>query len=295
MKKNVISIAALFSIFCILAGCRTEPAESQLDFYAMREYALEKIQSVQDAREREIGNTFDSYIIEFDPLFGRFPIDAQIQAHVFPYEASHIANACISQFEVPPQSGNYFDFTFAIRPTADLRAPIIHGDALKGQPGMSGSFSMDLYNVNPGSVDVDTFLGDRLSDIQDGLLLVERYQRTGDERGKWIPHLQKYTSSYRVEIEEPEDATEQEMEAYAQAAYQCFTLFFDAYLESLAALEAEDNETLIQGNKQGADTFIMTIWEEDMIITPARYMFGDDLEDYFLDAFWRFNYYGEGL
>ena len=100
-------------------------------------------------------------------------------------------------------------------------------------------------------------------------------------------------------MEEPEDADEAEKEAYATAVYEAFTRFFDAYLTSLENLTAEeDDEDMIQGNRDGADALIETLYENDFVaqVGPTL-IFRDQAEfdKYFLDAFWRQGYYGAGL
>ena len=69
----------------------------------------------------------------------------------------------------------------------------------------------------------------------------------------------------------------------------------DAYSNSLAQLEPEDDENLIQNTKDGTDEFIQTLLENDFAAKMGRVMFGDDFEKYFLDAMWRDGYYGEGI
>ncbi len=58
-------------------------------------------------------------------------------------------------------------------------------------------------------------------------------------------------------MEEPEDADDTQKQAYANAAREAFKLFYDAYLTSLEEnISPEDDDALIQGNKDGADEII---------------------------------------
>ncbi len=58
---------------------------------------------------------------------------------------------------------------------------------------------------------------------------------------------------YRIEIEEPDTDDENERKAYYDAALAAFKLYTDAYLISLARLEAEDDQALIDGIKEGTE------------------------------------------
>lgn len=69
----------------------------------------------------------------------------------------------------------------------------------------------------------------------------------------------------------------------------------DAYFTALERLAPEADQDLIDGTKEGTDTFISTIYEEDFAATLGKQLFGDDFDTYFLDGFWRDGYYGEGL
>jgi hypothetical protein len=69
----------------------------------------------------------------------------------------------------------------------------------------------------------------------------------------------------------------------------------DAYFVCLERLEPEEDEGLIEGNKQGTDTFIDTVYDKDIAANLGKELFGDDFDSYFLDGFWRYGYYGEGL
>ena len=50
------------------------------------------------------------------------------------FETDRIAAASISQFEVPPGSGYFRDFTFNIRPNYAFKAPVFHIDFMKPSP-----------------------------------------------------------------------------------------------------------------------------------------------------------------
>jgi len=274
------SIIALF--FLLFSSCGTSmPDDGDQTLQKMRQYARERFEELPGAVLRDISDYFEDYIITFGV--------SRIQVLLYAYESLSLVNACISQFEIPPGSDEYMDFTFVIRPNADRRAPIMHGDAL------STSFSMDMYNINPDSVSVEAFLGQRIEKIEQGLDMAQQYQRKppeeGGDRGMYTPHLEPYKSIYRIELEKPESDDPDEVALYWDTVYEVLTLYMDAFLASVEALSPEDNETLIQGNMDGIDTFITTLWEEDIVVPMGKKMFKDDMELYFLEAFWRQHVY----
>lgn len=275
MKRHVTSIACLV---VILMSCSPPtPNYGDQTLGNMREFLKSRFEALPGSVLRPVSDSFDDYTVRFGV--------SKLKVILAAYESSRLVNACISQFEITPGSGRYMDCTFVIRPNADLRAPIMHGDAL------STSFSMDIYNVNAASVNVATFLGERIEKINQGLARALPYQRKppeeGGDRGKYTPHLDPYKSPYRIEIEKPDSDDPEALRQYWDTVYEVMTLYVDAFLSSLAALQPEDNETLIQGNIVGIDAFITTIWENDVVVPMGKLMFKDDMELYFFDAFWR--------
>lgn len=295
-KKSIFAL--LIALLPLLATCTSLTPDVTLYLDLMRQYAQQRLVQMPGIALRDIAADYQDYVLGPNPLFLLlFGGARELEIPLFPYESDHIANTCLSQFESPPDSSIFWDFACVVRPNANLRAPILHGDA-GGVGGMTPSFSMDFYNVTGDQVDIDTFLGDQLPKINEALALVASYQRQGDERGKLTPHLDPYKSVYRIEMEEPEDADEAEKEAYATAVYEAFTRFFDAYLTSLENLTAEDDEGLMLGNRDGADDLIQTLYDNDFVaqVGPTIIFRDQDAFDrYFLDAFWREGYYGEGL
>lgn len=272
MRSRIFAIVFLLCTWVAACG-PSMPEYSDQTLARMRQYALDQFQALPDATLRSVSSAFDDYVVRLGV--------SHIEVHLDAYESRDLVNACVSQFEVPPDSQQYMDFTFGIRPNADLRAPIMHGDAL------STSFSMDIYNVNPDGVDVAAFLGERIDSIEEGLALAAQYQRLppeeGGTRGEYTPHLDPYKSAYRIELERPDgDDT-----AYWDTVYEVLTLYLDAYLAGIESLQPEDNATMIQANMDGIDGIITTIWEEDIIVPMGKLMFGDDMELFFSEAFWR--------
>jgi hypothetical protein len=154
---------------------------------------------------------------------------------------------------------------------------------------------MDFWNVNQDAIDWVEFFGDQIEKLEQGHALVEAYQRTGDDRGKYTQHLIPYKwEDYRIEIEEPDTDDENDRKAYYDAALAAFKLYTDAYLISLARLEAEDDSALIDGTKEGTEVVMDVLIAEDTAVGLGLILFGDqeEFEKYFLDAFWRAGYYG---
>ncbi len=279
-------------LFC-LTGCSPEPPD--YDLYENIGDYLELKYTNHGAEKRSISDDFIDYSVNLSGLFSLVFGAAQLEVHLTSYDSSDMAVASISQFEVPPDSGSYTDVAFVVRPAANIRAPFVHGDALKALAGMDGSFSMDFYNVNQENIDWETFFDNETETLEKALALVEPYQRTGEDRGKFTAHLVPYKSPYRIEIEEPETDDETERQAYFTAALDAFKLFMDAYFRSLARLEPENDTDLIQGTKDGTDEFIDILYEEDFAANMGKELFGDDFDKYFLEGFWRDGYYGSGL
>ena len=102
----------------------------------------------------------------------------------------------------------------------------------------------------------------RLQTLEQGLALVEQYQRTGEDRGKYTTHIDAYKSKYRIEIEVPDTDVEAELKAYHDAALAAFKLFADAYLTALARLQPEDDAALISGTKAGTEDLSVRCWKK---------------------------------
>jgi hypothetical protein len=294
--KRLAAMVMVLAVTLLFNGC-TKPPEEDYNLYEdMRVYLQEKLNEMEGITVREdIAQYYDNYILDLS-LIPRLVFGSkQLEVHMYSHESDAMAVASISQFEVPPDSENFTDVAFTVRPKANRRAPFMHGDALKGMAGMDTSFSLDFWNVDKDSIDWETFFGDQIEKLDEGHALVEPYQRTGEDRGKYTKHLDPYKwEDYRIEIEEPDTKDENERKAYYDAALAAFKLYTDAYLISLARLEAEDDQGLIDGVKAGTEEVIGVLLAEDSAVQLGRLLFGDEdeLEKYFLDAFWRAGYYG---
>jgi hypothetical protein len=293
---KVFSVILVVTVTIVFIGC-TKPPEEDYNLYEdMRVYLQEKLNEMEGIAVREdIADYYDNYILRLS-LIPRLVFGSKkLEVHMYSYESDAMAVASISQFEVPPDSKIFTDVAFTVRPKANLRAPFMHGDALKGMAGMDTSFSMDFWNVNKDAIDWEVFFGDQIEKLEQGHALVAPYQRTGEDRGKYTQHLIPYKwEDYRIEIEEPDTDDEEERKAYYDAALAAFKLYTDAYLISLARLEAEEDQALIDGVIAGTEEVINVLLKEDIAAWLGRLLFGNKkkFEKYFLDAFWRAGYYG---
>jgi hypothetical protein len=303
MKPVKPFMYALCMLCCIslLVSCTKAP-ENDYDLYKnMQQYILDKFEAMPGYETRDMQKDFDNYVLNLTFLPRLIFGSSQLEVHLYLGESDHMAAASISQFEEPPDSGNFSDVAFVVRPNANIRAPFLHGDALKGMAGMSTSFSMDFYDVNMDEINVDTFFGDQIEKLNQGLALVQKYQRLpkdqGGNRGAYTPHLDPYKSKYRIEIQKPKSTDEAELKAYYDAALEAFKLFTDAYLTALSRLQPEDDAALIDGTKAGTEEFINALLEKDSAVSLGHLLFNDETKfnHYFSDGFWRVGYYGPGL
>jgi hypothetical protein len=294
--KRLAAIVMVVAVTLVFNGC-TKPPEEDYNLYEdMRVYLQDKFNEMEGIVEREdIAQYYDDYVLKLS-LIPRLVFGSRtLEVHMYSYESDKMAVASISQFEVPPDSENFTDVAFTVRPKANIRAPFMHGDALKGMAGMDTSFSMDFWNVDQDAIDWEEFFGDQIEKLNQGRDLVAPYQRTGEDRGKYTKHLIPYKwEDYRIEIEEPDTEDENDRKAYYNAALEAFKLYTDAYLISLARLEAEEDQALIDGVRAGTEEVIAVLLRKDIAARLGRLLFGNKkkFEKYFLDAFWRAGYYG---
>jgi hypothetical protein len=296
LKKSVLLMMVFFCTIT-LSTCTSLTPEETAYLNDMLEYAQQKLEQVPDLSPRE--DFAADHILGPNPLFLLLFGNKELHLPVFPYESNRIATACMSQFESPPESSIFWDFAFVVRPNANLRAPIMHGDAGGGIAGMTPFFSMDFYNVSGDNVNVAEFFGGQIDKINQALTIVEQYQRKeGEDRGEYTEHLDDFKSAYRIEMEEPKNASGIEKQEYADAVRAAFKLFYDAYLTSLEEnISPEDDPALIQANKDGTDAIIKALLDHDFVVKMGPRMFQDQdaFDKYFLETFWRQGYYGEGL
>jgi hypothetical protein len=240
---------------------------------------------------REISDYFENYSLTLPLLFRLAFRCSKIGIHLISFESKNAAVASLTLMEKPAGSAYFSDLAFFIRPSADLRAPILHGDALDPMVGVKGMFEMDLYNPNQTDVTIDDFLGDTISKIKEALEIVKPYQKTPEQgRGKYAAYLEPYMSKYRVELAQPDAGDVEALKKFCQDALTAFKLYTEAYLASLSRLTPE--KSIVENNKTGFDKFIGEILGRDFAAKTGKKIFKDDFKKYFHEGCWRIGYYG---
>ncbi len=154
MKKIVKIIGILVVVIVIAVSIfilTFEPEQySQLRcLYDLRTYVITTLKDY-NATERPITQDFSEFTLAisfpFNKVFGSDVIAVPLQS----FESDTLGVATISQFEVPPNSSYYRDFTLHIRPQYGLRAPVFHIDFMKPAPGTPGMCSMDFFQSRQG-------------------------------------------------------------------------------------------------------------------------------------------------
>ncbi len=172
----------------------------------------------------------------------------------------------------------------------------MQGDARAAMSGSDEEFSMDFYNFDDTTIDVDGFFGPAgLAKLNQAMALVEQYQipvPPAGDRGGLTEYLNPYKSPYRLELAAPED-DETAREAYADAALQAFKLYQDAYFEALDNATQDDDGDIVQRRATATASFIDLFEAEDIAVMIGRLLFGkDDFPLYFNEGFWREGAYG---
>ncbi len=295
MKKFFI-LASLICFVC-LSACTsdvvpeydTEVSKFLID---MTDYLKQKFENQSGSEQRSITNDLNGNTYDLQPLtilaFG----SDKLNLHFYAYESDSIANAAISSFEVPPDSDLFSDCAFVIRPNANINAPIMHGDGLKYMAGMGGKLSMDFYMINPvmDNDTIDDFFGDDVENLEGAMALVEEW-KVAEGSSSLTDHLNPYKTKYRLEIKDPGRDNATAIARYTEAAYEAFTIYVDAYLNSLNTSTTSNSETLIQANITGMSAFINNQVENDFVYQMGGLILGDELDYYFLDGFWREDVY----
>lgn len=252
-------------------------------FVKMRKYQEEQLLSYGSS-EREINNRFANYKLDLPWLY-RFMFKAQnLSLYLKSSETDRIEIATANQLEIGNDTGNYFDFTFMIRPRPEYKAPMFHGDALKALPGVTGALYMDFYSLTD-SVDLEYFFRNSNGKLEKALQLAEPYWKH-EGFGELTPHLDPYKSPWRLEIVVPEGDPDEE-KVYYEIAYQCFTLYLEAFLEALEDYDQPLSDDVIAENRKALSDFVGVLYEEDIAVKMGKMIFPEeDFDTYFLQGFW---------
>ena len=286
MKKvfKIIGIAVLVIIIAAGVFIATYKTKQYSDFgvYSdLRQFTVALMQEYQTSL-RPVSQDFSIALsFPYNKLFG----GSQLGIPLLSYESDRITAATISQFEVPPQSGYYRDFTFNLRTRYNYKAPIFHIDFMKPSPGLSGLCSMDFFNVDPGPINLDTFFGPEIDQIKKAMGLVEKYQRTIDQgRGKITAYMDHSKSKYRMELQAPEAEDEEASKAYYEAVAEAYKLAMTAYMKCLYRLNPD--LTYAQRHETKTREFVQALYDNDFAVSMGKKIFKDKFEKYWMDGFW---------
>ncbi len=284
---KIIGIVLLIIIIAIAIFIATFKPKEYSDFGVytdLRNYTIDLLKKY-GADERPITQEFSDLTLKlsfpFNKLFGSDIIAVPIKS----FQNNRMGVATISQFQVPPQSDYYRDFTLHIRPAYGLKAPIFHIDFMKPSPGTPGLCSMDFFNPDTENISVDEFFGPELENVQKALSLVERYQRTVEEgRGKITAYLDPYKSKYRFELMEPQTDNEKIRKEYYTSVEEAFKLVLAAYLKSLHNTPMDADYA--QDHEEKTKDLVILFYNNDFAIALGKRVFKEHFERYWLDGFW---------
>jgi hypothetical protein len=244
--------------------------------------------------KREISDVFKNYSLKL-PFLSRLVLGcSKVGIQVISFENKNVAVATLSRMEKPEGSSYFCDLASFIRPSADLRAPILHTDALDPMAGVQGMFEVHLYNYNPADINIEDFLGDNLGKINEALKILAPYQKIPEKKlTKYTAYLEPYLNKYRVDIMQPDAGDVVALKKFYQDELAAFKLYLEAYLSSLSRLTPE--KSIVENNKNGFDKLIEEIVEKDFAIKMVKKIFEDDFQKYFHEGCWRTGYYGDNV
>lgn len=271
-------IAGIVLVAVIFVATFKPPKYEDFGVYNdLKKFTLEKFAA---AKARPVSTITLHLSFPYSKIFGSAVLALPMKS----FETDRIAAASLSQFEVPPDSGYFRDFTFNIRPNYAFRAPVFHIDFMKPSPGVPGLCSMDIFNVDPEMINYETFFGSELANVKKALAMVAKYQRTVEQgRGKITKYLDPFKSPYRVELQEPK-GDEVARKQYFQTAGDAYKIMLTAYLNSLAALAPEP--AYAERHEQKIKKMVTALYENDVAINLGKRIFKDQFNTFWMDNFW---------
>ena len=222
--------------------------------------------------ERKVNSYFENYSFKLNFLLRLAMKTKEVELDIKTFESKVFDNVVYSQFDLLPGEEYYMDFTYMLKPKPEYEAPFLHGDILMPTTGVKGCYHMDFYTMNPEEFDWKGFFGRDMKLIEQGLETVKKYQKT-DDRGKLTKHLTPYKSQFRIELKEPQKATERERKKYFDASYELFDLYLKAYSSALLRLKPTKSKKIKDKNKNCVKEFVGILNEKDiaMIFTGIRH------------------------
>ena len=237
------------------------------------------------AKERSITQDFNEFTLNlsfpYNKVFGSDVIAVPLKS----FQNDKIAAATITQFEIPPKSSYYRDFTLNIRPQYGVRAPVFHIDFMKPALGTPGLCIVDFFNVDKENISLEEFFGSELKNIQKASSIVEKYQRNEEEgRGKITQYLNPYKSRYRFELKEPETEDETVRKEYYQSVEEALQLLFPAYFKGLQKVRLDTN--FAKRHEEKTKELVQLMYENDFAIAMGKRIFNEHFKKFWLDGFW---------
>ncbi|MCX8042601.1 MAG: hypothetical protein N3B18_00580 [Desulfobacterota bacterium] len=284
-KIAAIVLCLCCSIGVIAVALYQPPKVSDFGIFAeLRSFTISQLQRF-GAVKRPVSDEFTTFVLTlsfpYTKLFGGKRIGVPLES----YESDRIIAATISQFEIPVGSGYYRDFTFNLRPRYPYKAPVFHIDFMKPSPGVPGLCSMDFFNVDPETINLEAFFGDTLPEIRKAMELVASYQRTPQQgRGKITAYLDRWKSPYRMELQEPKTDDEQVRKRYYTAVAQAYNIALSAYLTSLQRLVPDPAFT--QRHRDMTRGFVQALYTKDFAVNMGKKIFKDAFDKYWKEGFW---------
>ena len=277
---KIIGILIALIIVGVAIFVATYKAPQFDDFGVYNDLKKFTIEKFATAKVRPV-ETFNLKLsFPFSKIFGSDVIALPLKS----FETDRIAAASISQFEVPPNSGYFRDFTFNIRPNYNFKAPVFHIDFMKPSPGVPGLCSMDVFNVDPETINYEKFFGAEMENVKKAMSLVAQYQRTVEQgRGKITKYLDPFKSPYRIELQEPK-GDEAARKAYYQTSGQAFKIMLTAYLNSLAALSPD--AAYAARHEQKMQAMVLSLYKNDVAINLGKKIFKSQFKKFWQDSFW---------
>ena len=280
--KALKIIGVLIVVIAVVAGifiANFQPAKYD-DFGVYNDLKSFTLEKFATAKVRPVETITLQLSFPYSKIFGSDVIALPLKS----FETDRIAAASISQFEVPPGSGYFRDFTFNIRPKYGFKMPVFHIDFMKPSVGVPGLCSMDVFNVDPENINYEKFFGAEMENVKKAMALVAKYQRTPEQgRGKITKYLDPFKSPYRMELQEPK-GDEAERKAYYQAAGEAFKIMLTAYLKSLAALSLEP--TFVKRHEQKMQAMVLALYKNDVAINLGKKIFKSQFKKFWQDGFW---------
>ena len=287
MKKTLMIIGAVLLVIIIIAiiFIVTYQPKKYSDFGVftnLRNQVLTLLKEYK-AKERPITKDFSKFTLDlsfpYNKVFGSDVIAVPLKS----FHNDKMAVVTISQFEVPPKSSYYRDFTLHIRPHYGLRAPVLHIDFMKPALGTSGLCVMDFFNPDKENISLKEFFGTEIEKVQRASSIIERYQRSIEEgRGKITKYLDPYKSEYRFELKETDDETVRKK--YYQSVEEALKLIIPAYFKSLDKLQLDTSFT--KRHDQKTKELVQLFYENDFAIALGKRIFKEHFKKYWLDGFW---------